>query len=443
MPILLLFLAGGTARAADGPPSPGERIANALRSSPVYVDKAYEGAVPPSRQRELEQQIAATGLPVKVVLVPLTKGDSFDGEADTLASVVHDRLDLREFVLITTDGRYTDYLNGYEWPSDTHQTRDAVAAAGFLDETRDAGLADLTSKAVELVAEGNGTETYEKATRSLDTPRSEEPSPAEEEKSGWPTTGTALLALLLTACAALFLVRRHRTARPTARTPSPSVFKAARAADESALRRRAEAEVIALGEAVLAAEVTDTRALDAYAEAGKVLDAARDAPDLAGVLALAAEGRDALPGTGSTSPPLPGTGSTSTPLPGTGSTSTPLPETGTRSTPLPDAASEATPLPLCFFNPLHGRAERRATWRPPGRPDRARVAVCATCATALRARRAPEVLTGTDGVPYLEVPGSVWAETGYGSLLSDGDTLSARVARGDFTRTTRSRPDRR
>jgi len=147
--------------------SPGEHIANALHDSPVYVADAYADAVPPSRQRQLTQQIAATGLPIKVVLTPLTKGDAFDGEAKTLASVVHDRLGLRKFILITTDGDFTDSLNGYEWPSDTHRTRDAVAAAGFLHEMRDAGLADLTSKAVELVAEGDGTRVHEEAVQHL------------------------------------------------------------------------------------------------------------------------------------------------------------------------------------------------------------------------------------------------------------------------------------
>ncbi|GAA2946786.1 hypothetical protein GCM10011428_77440 [Streptomyces violaceus] len=160
----------GAAWAADSAgPSAGQRIANALRTSPVYVDEAYADAVPPSRQRQLERQIQRTGLPIKVVLRPLTKGDAFDGDSDVLAGTVRDRLpDQRELVLITTDGDFADSLDGYEWPADTHQTRDAVAAAGFLDETRDAGLADLTGKAVELVAEGRGTERYEEAIKDLD-----------------------------------------------------------------------------------------------------------------------------------------------------------------------------------------------------------------------------------------------------------------------------------
>ncbi|MFC8345917.1 hypothetical protein [Streptomyces sp. NPDC057280] len=399
--------------------SPGEHIANALRDSPVYVADAYADAVPPSRQRELTAQIAATGLPLKVVLTPLTKGDAFDGEADTLASVVHDRLGLREFILITTDGDFTDALNGYEWPSDTHQTRDAVAAAGFLDETRDAGLADLTSKAVELVAEGDGTRVYEESTQNLGDPATSPtlktltPGPEKESRATWPPRAAITLTLLtlLTPGAALLLVRKRR--RTTGPPPSPfaypqTVFAAAGAADESALRRRAEAEVIALGEAAARPETpSPQRALDAYTAAGTVLDSARGLPDLAGVLALVTEGRDAL------------------------------------------TATSPAPLPLCFFNPLHGRATHRTTWRPLGRQNRAQVATCPTCTEALHHHRAPEVLTDTtpDGrqVPYFELPAesSVWAATGYGSLVRDGDSLTERVTRGDFTRTQDRRLDSR
>ncbi|WP_258314692.1 hypothetical protein [Streptomyces sp. Act143] len=403
--LVLSMLSGSPAGAAE---SPGEHIANALRKSPVYVSDAYADAVPPSRRRQLTKQIAATGLPIKVVLTPLTKGDNFDGEADTLASVIHDRLGLREFILITTDGDFTDSLNGYEWPADTHQTHDAVAAAGFLDETRDAGLADLTAKAVELVAAGNGTRVYEEAIQDLGTSApAPSPTPTPEpdtQESTWAWLLPAIPTLALLTLGALLLVRRRRRAGGPP-PPSPfaypqAVFAAAEAADESALRRRAEAEVIALGEAAQAASPGATpsleRALDAYSAASKVLDAARGLPDLAGVLALVTEGRDALTDT-------------------------------------------VSALPLCFFNPLHGRATRRTTWRPLGRRDRAQVATCAACTGALRHHRAPEVLTDTttDGhqVPYFEVPAerSVWAATGYGSLLRGEDSLTVRLARGDFT----------
>ncbi|MEU6906708.1 hypothetical protein ABZ935_15380 [Streptomyces coeruleorubidus] len=390
--LLLAALTTTPARAGDGDaPSAGQRIAEALRTSPVYVDEAYADAVPPSRQRELAERIRRTGLPIKVVLTPHTKGDAFDGDSDVLAGVVRDRLpDERELILITTDGEFPDSLNGYEWPADTHQAEDAVDAVGFLDETRDAGLADLTAKAVELVAEGKGTERYEEAMKDLnDTAPARKPEPGEPGDSRWwlwPLAAVPALALAALATRALVRSRKAVPAVPQL------VFATARAADEAELRRRAEAEVLALGEATQAAGVSTTpglrHALDAYAAAGRVLDEARGVPDLAGALALAQEGRDALAGS-----------------PG---------------------------LPLCFFNPLHGRAALRTGWRPLGRRDRLDVAVCQDCADALRDRRAPEVLTDRAGdgrtVPYFELPAgrSVWSATGYGSLASPLDGFNSR-----------------
>jgi hypothetical protein len=392
----LAVVPAASARASDHHPSAGERIASALRGSPVYVDASYTTAVPPSRQRQLAAEIKKTRLPIKVVLTPLTKGDAFDGESDALADVVHDRLPQRELILITTDGEFPGTLNGYEWPSDTHQTGDAVRATAFLDETREAGLADMTAKAVELVAEGDGTKVYEEATKDL---RSPSPDGGTSKSAPHGSRSWLWLLIAVAALAALVLTGGRLASRRRSRTAAVPelVFATARAADETELRRRAETEVLALGEATREASADRTprlqQALDAYTAAGTVLDEARGVPDLAGVLALVAEGENALSGA-------------------------------------------VAPLPVCFFNPLHGRARARTTWRPLGRRDRLRIATCPGCATALTGRRPPEVLTDTapDGrtVPYFEIPAehSVWAATGYGSYGSVTD----HVNRGDFTR---------
>lgn len=402
--LLLALLAAVPAPVWAKEPSPGERIANALRSSPVYVDPAYEGSVPPTRRQELTDQIARTDLPIKVVLTPLTKGDSFNGDSDTLAEIVHDRLGLRDLILITTDGDFNDSLNGYEWPGEAHQAQYAVAAVGHLAEMDDADLADRTAKAIELVEEGDGEKAYEEATKDLGDGSYSSNSRADKGTSAqpswlWPTL-IAVLALAAVAFATFLFVRRRRAPFPYPRT----VFTAARTADEAQLRRQAEAETLSLGESLQSAAPSTPglqRALDAYAAAGTVLDASRGIPDLAGVLALVAEGQDALA-----------------------------------------ASTTPTPLPLCFFNPLHGRATSRTDWRLLGRRESLRVAACTTCTEALRARRAPEVLMDMDAaedddrlVPYFEVPNSLWARTGYGSLLAGPeDSLAVRVGRGDFSR---------
>ncbi|MEV8568668.1 hypothetical protein AB0436_24320 [Streptomyces sp. NPDC051322] len=390
--------------AAAQPPSPGARIAAGLRTSPVYVDPGYTGSVPPTRQKQLAAQIAKTGLPIKVVLVPLIKGDSFNGESDNLQGVVRDHLTQHDLILISTSDE-AGYLSGREWPDDKHQTSDAVSAVGFLDDMRDASLADQVSKAIELVQQGNGTQVYDDATSDLG---SSAPSATHKPKDGgttpWLVIALAAVAVLGLAGGALVFVRRRRS-RPAPNAPfafPQAVFAAARSADERELRRHASAEVIALGEAAQSAADSLPglpRALDAYAAAGKVLDAAHGVPDLAGVLALVTEGRDAL------------------------------------------AGRTPSVLPLCFFNPLHGRAARRIDWRPLGRRDRLNVAVCEACDRAVRTRRAPEVLTAPESkggreVPYFEIPAdrSVWAATGYGSLVrSAEDGMAARVGRGEFS----------
>ncbi|WP_414170373.1 hypothetical protein ACMATS_35925 [Streptoverticillium reticulum] len=395
-------------------PGPGEKIADALRDSPVYVDAAYTGAVPAARQKDLVEHIRRTRLPIEVALVPLAKGDAFDGDPQVLADVLHDRLGSQEIVLITLD-RWADALSGHEWPDDRHQARDAVAAVGFLAPMKDAGLADRLDKAVDLIAQGDGTKVYHDATAGLDkgtggsTGASGKPAAKDKAASGGGAWLPITAAIAVPALCALWLVRRRARRRQASPFTFPqAVFAAHRAADEDALRHRAEQEVLALGEAVQARDADTApglpQALDAYAAAGTVLDGARGLPDLAGVLALTALGRDALRG-------------------------------------------NPIALPLCFFHPVHGRAERRITWRPLGRRDQLDVAACRNCAQAVRARRAPEVLTDCtpDGrrVPYFELPAdaSVWAATGYGSLVAPGGALgmTERILNGDFTRSRNRR----
>ncbi|MFJ2955323.1 hypothetical protein [Streptomyces sp. NPDC087270] len=368
----------------------GQRIADALKASPVYVDPAYAGAVPPARQKQLVARIGRTHLPIKVALVPLVKGDAFDGDSTVLQGVLHDRLGMGNLILITMDGEFGDTLTGQEWPDDTHQVMDAASAVGLMDDMKSAGLADRVAKAIDLIASGDGKKAYDQATADIGGPPTT--AKAEHGKGGSAGSGPGAVVWLLVVAAVVvlgggagWLLRRRSMARRASPFAFPrEVFAAEEVADESALRRRAEAEVIALGEAVEDADAGSrpglARALDAYAAAGKVLDGARGIPDLAGVLALVAEGRDAF-----------------------------------------DGRFDA--LPLCFFDPLHGRAARRLVWRPLGSRDTLRVAACAECATAVEQHRAPEVLTdtATDGrrVPYFEVPAgeSVWAATGYGSLV--------------------------
>lgn len=399
----------GTAAPAAAAESPGQKIADALRRSPVHVDPSLTSAVDAEQQRELAARIRRTHLPIRVALVPLVEGDSWGGKPEQLAEVVHDRMGGGPAILITL-GDQPDDISAHEWPSGTHQAFHAAAAVFFQKDMRGAGPAKRVARAIDIIEAGNGDAVYERATAGLGAPtptRTTADGAGAKDSSGPGSPLVRLLSLvvgpvLLLAAVGLLLRRRSRLRDLSTPFALPrSVFAAARQADEAGLRNRAAEEVVRLGEESRTAQGAPAaveRALDAYAAAGTVLDRARGVPDLAGVFALVAEGRAALSG-----------------------------------------AAEA--LPLCFFHPLHGPAVRRIPWRPLGRREQLRVAACETCLRAIRTRRAPEVLTDRqDGrpVPYFEVPAedSLWAATGYGSLLSGtDDSLAGRVQRGDFTRT--------
>ncbi|MGP3973286.1 hypothetical protein ACTWQF_04455 [Streptomyces sp. 8N114] len=421
--LALLLGTAGPAGAADD--KPGQRIAEGLRKSPVYVDPSYRQAFPADQQRRLAKKIKASGIPVRVVVVPFISGDAWGGEPDKMVDVVRDRLGeskQREAVYMTLS-KSEGFLNGYEFPRDgKHQAFWGVAAVGHQEDMDGKSLYAKFSRALEIVKSGNGDKQYEQATKDLDrsgTPSADEDG-AEDADGSSPLLLAALIVPALAVLVVAVLVYRARRSRTSTRAPftSPrSVFATARKAGVRDLRKRAQRELLTYNEELLAHEPGDSAAdgeeaadtdllqlsLDAYAAAGTVLDNARDIPDLAGVLALLHEGRDALRRSASTG-----------------------------------SARSTAALPLCFFHPLHGPAAERVRWRPLGRRESLDVAACGDCAAAVAGRRAPEVLTQAHEdrrIPYFEVPPehSLWAATGYGSLTED--TLTERVLRGDFTRT--------
>ncbi|MEU5833189.1 hypothetical protein ABZ820_05785 [Streptomyces diacarni] len=422
----------------------GDRIAAALRSSPVHVADSYRARMSRAQERALERRIAGTGLPIKVVLMPFTdKGgtgpDAWPGSAEQLAAVMHEELARggEEFILLTNSGWDDDRsVEGHEWPDEErYEARYAALAVGELDGMRTKGFAARFSRAVDLTAEGNGMRVYEKA-REKEAARGgghgEGPGAAQNgggdaAPSGKPAADGGSLgvpapaaflaggasALVLGVVAVLWWRARRAAVLPAA--GARSVFATARGEQVGALRERAREEVVRLGEDVSGREAADggadgmRRALDAYEAATTVLDAAEGLADLAGALALVEEGRTALRASA---------------------------KRGAR------AARNREALPLCFFHPLHGRGVRRIRWRPLGQRDPLRVAACRECAEAVRAHRPPEVLRARDGdseVPYFEIPPerSLWAATGYGSLTAD--PLAVRVQRGDFTRAAANR----
>ncbi|MFF5263905.1 hypothetical protein ACFY4C_33685 [Actinomadura viridis] len=393
-------------------PSPGQRIASALRRSPIYVDPSLAEAVPPAKRSELLARIRRSPVPIFVIIVPLVKGGTWD-DPDQLATVVHDRL-RQDGVYLTPDD-FAGQLAARQWGGTREvqaNSRDAARVPFFQKDMKEATLADRLIRAVDLIAAGRGTAEYEKATAHLRRRRPTPGSPTTDD-DGLPIGPLTAAGAGVAAVAGLVVWRWRRGAR-VQREEHPlllprAVLAAAERANADELREQAAHEVVTFGELLDRTDLDTarpgvhdalTRALDAYQAAGKVLDAARGVPDLAGVLVLVDRGRDALASARS----------------------------------LAEGGREVPPSPLCFFNPLHGDAVTTIGWRPLGQRDRLRVQTCRACASAVKAHRTPEVLTDrVDGrlVPYHEVEGGFWAETGYGQLRDD---LVHRVLRGDLGR---------
>lgn len=188
--------------------------------------------------------------------------------------------------------------------------------------------------------------------------------------------------------------------RPTFRLPAGVVGRV-RSAEARRTARSADAEVLALGEDVDAADM-DARAdqawqqvLDHYSAARSLLDGSNHPADVVGALVLARRGQRAL-----------------------------------------DAArrhATFTPDVPCYLNPLHPPGSHQVEI---GAGDaRVEVPACPGCRRDLQAGRDPDVLdvsVAQGAVPYYESGREPWASTGYGALDTDlvGRLTEYRAGRG-------------
>lgn len=354
-----------------------DRIVSALRRSPVYVAPSLKAAVPGPQR--LAAAIRQAPVPIFAIVVPLAAGGEWP-DTEHLTGAVRRRLG--------KDGVYLALDSTNDLVADEYGVnRDAVEAAGAvnLDPAMDsASLTDRLTACVGLIASGRAHAAYQKQSDALDRRLRDQ---APRHGGGHPFVPYAVGGLAVAGLVvAALLIRRRRA--------SPGRSRSALTGERSftGLREHAEAELVALGEALRDTSGGDrltASALDAYGAAGKALDAARTVPDLAGVLVLIDMGRDEL--------------------------------------------ETRRPTPLCFFNPLHGDGPVAVRWRLVGGREHVTVHACAACARAVRARETPDVLR--DGAsPYYETDParSVWAMTGYGQFRED---LVERVLRGDLHQT--------
>ncbi|WP_181313215.1 hypothetical protein [Nocardioides campestrisoli] len=267
-------------------------------------------------------------------------------------------------------------------------------------------LGDGLLRVVESLAAGDFRETVTDAregrTVALDRSREERSSTSADGRATPGDDGTgaaelvtlALLAVVLLVAGRRLLaaVRGRRTAPRTFALPD-SVLERVRAAGDAELVRRARKDVLALGEAIDAAELRGSdsaawaAALDHYEVAGRVLpaDAAAgevDPLDAVGAIVLAARGQEALAAA--------------------------------------KRGKAFAPTTPCFLNPLHGRARGDRTLEHEGRTVKA--PVCQACRRDLGAGRRPDILdVVVRGRPehYFETDREPWASTGFGALEPD------------------------
>jgi hypothetical protein len=335
-----------------------QRIAEALRRSPIYLDPAYESSLPKARRDPVVERIRRSPIPIYVVLVPIVAGSTWQS-SEQVTTVVQSHLG-RDGAYVTLDADFDDVFDVVMWGGTEEQQRFARDAGWAVSyEKRYKTLAARLGRCVDLIATGQGSAAYEKDHDAAFTPEQKPAPPPHHDNDVSLGLPIAAAAVVVAGGGLLWLRRRRARATVAALRLPRTVFGTAREAGDDELRARAERELIALGESV-----DGGRALDAYTAAGRTLDRARSTADLAGVLALI------------------------------------------------QTAKNGTPL--CYFDPRHGEGTITVNWRAPGTRPKLEVRVCATCAKAVRDRRAPDVVLD-GGRPYYEAA-TPWAETGYGQL---------------------------
>ncbi|MDO9378063.1 MAG: hypothetical protein Q7T56_04365 [Nocardioidaceae bacterium] len=360
-------------------------VQQALTTTGVYVDPALADQVPASVARQLVADVRGSDPAVYVVVYPLTRGDAFQGDGASLARTLFDDGG--------PAGTYVVAYEDYDGP-----TVKAVALGSTQQDLRDSTvplLARATSETdlaaqvgavVPAVVDGTVESQVEQARQEGRLDYSTSTGASGDGSVVVPAVGGGLLVALLAV--AVVLLRRRSRARRRLALPR-AVVRRVRHASDRQLAQRAETEVLALGEAIDAHEISprdDTAAwqaaLDHYELARRVMERATGTADVVGAVVLAERGTAALRRAG--------------------------------------RGETWTPEKPCYLNPLHGRATTTTRWLD------ARFPACRACDRDVDAGREPDTLVVTvDGrsVHYAEADVEPWASTGYGSL--DPDLVAA------------------
>ncbi|HEY1135290.1 MAG TPA: hypothetical protein VGE77_12015 [Nocardioides sp.] len=421
-------------------------IAEQLGASGLYVHPGVRGMLTDEQQDAIEASLAELredGAPVYVVVEDVSATGRFGTMENLLSKVQAASTRLVEGepgapgltgLYIGTDWFYDDdyvaendiapyTLTERSWsPSPDLPTDYERADVHLVEDDLGDGLVTLTAALVAYT--GDDVETWDAYIGAVrdgwsdrySTSSSGSASDGGGDDGSGPGVGIGVGLVLALVVVVALIARRSgkrqgqasgaRAASPARRvfTLPPSAVDLVRAARDARVVSRGREELLALGEAIDAAEVTERgntsawqSALDHYDAARRVLrpeDPADDVPLLDGVggLVLAERGREAL-------------------------------TAAVRGR----AHQPTTP---CFLNPLHGPGGNSQDVEVGG--EWLHVPLCTRCRRDLKRGVRPEILdVMVDGAPrhYFDTDAQPWASTGYGALEPDLVTALHRVRR--------------
>ncbi|WP_210491711.1 hypothetical protein [Patulibacter sp. SYSU D01012] len=413
LPLVLALLVGVLAALAPTASAAVDtaKVARALERDGVYVDPLFRDVVSPRQERTFARLAGEASPRTYIALVPLERGDRFDGDPQKLATALQGRLGPKAgaavYLLRSSNGglRAQDYSTGrFAYPTKASQAERVAQYEDVDGEQPEWNVRELLQRYFAVLKQPNLAQRAEKAKGGDDDADYDRPAGGRGTSEGSPVGdgGAPVLALVLVAvlvlAAVVGLLARRRGARHAddAMPVLPDrVFEHARAAQRSGLRLDAETELLQLSELLDAQAVPNReaaqdayqRALDGYTAARRTLNGTDRIVDVVGVLVLVDMARAEL----------------------------------ARAKDLDAGRKPRVRKALCFFDPLHGRAKRTVGWE-----RGLQVPVCAECAAAMSGRGQLDPLRDGDR-PYFEAD-TVWARTGFGAF---DDDLIGRVSRGE------------
>ena len=367
-------------------------IEQELAGDGVWIDPAFARAhdISAADESAIEGAVASTQrADVKVVLVEVNSDDDrFHGSFANLSAWLQD-----------DTGGDTTYIGYDRWSGATLSVQaygeqpDTIYVANVAAHEHPDDMVSQVVQIPVLLDDGNAKALWDEV------PRDERYSWTADEgiQASEVAVGVGVVVAFAAVVAGAFVWRRRRRNRPSRFTLPSTVLHTIRTAEDRRLRQRADAEVLALGEAIGRGEPTGTahaldawqQALDHYSAARAILSQKAAPADVVGALVLAGRGKDARATAQEQKPP-------------------------------------AWKAPMrCWFNPLHDGRTTEVTWRDEGRE--VDVPACSACAAEVTAGREPhdvlDFIQGDRTVHYYRLDLGAWSRTGYGTL--DPDLLAA------------------